>query len=115
MNSRGGGSMDRDCTNGQRLTAEDMGGDAAPYVEALVQLANERQRYTPGVYGPRREPLPEKEAVARAVEAVREVRRELWGDRNRRVLSPPLRTLRSGNEAGKIGVSGRGTREPVKK
>ena len=73
--------MDRDRTNGQRLTAEDMGGDAAPYVEALVQLANEQQRYTPGVFGPRREPLPEKEAVARAVEAVREVRRELWGDR----------------------------------
>jgi hypothetical protein len=28
--------MDRDRTNGQRLTAEDMGGDAAPYVEALA-------------------------------------------------------------------------------
>jgi hypothetical protein len=73
--------MDRDRTNGERQAVEDMGGEALRYYEALAQVWEEQIRRTPGEYSPRREPLPEKEAAARAVEAVREVRRELWGDR----------------------------------
>jgi hypothetical protein len=60
---------------------EAMGGEAARDFEAFAQALEEQERRTPGVYSPRRELLPEKEAAARAVEAVREVRRELWGDR----------------------------------
>jgi hypothetical protein len=83
--------MDRDRTNGEQQAGEAMGGEALRYYEALpqvwgdfealAQVWEEQIRRTPGEYSPRREPLPEKETAARAVEAVREVRRELWGDR----------------------------------
>ena len=73
--------MDRDRTNGARQAVEAMGGEATRDFEAFAQALEEQERRTPGVYSPRRELLPEKEAAARAVEAVREVRRELWGDR----------------------------------
>jgi hypothetical protein len=80
--------MDRDCTNGARQAVEDMGGEAAPDLGTLVQALRDQMRRTPGAFSPSREPLPEEEAAARAVEAVREVRRELWGNREPEVSQP---------------------------
>lgn len=71
--------MDQDSPNGARQDLEDMGGEAAP--DILVQALKEQMRRTPGAFSPSRELLPEKEAATRAVEAVREVRRELWRNR----------------------------------
>ena len=73
--------MDRDLTNGARQVAEALGEEAAWNFEAFRQVLEEQERRAPGAFSPRRELLSEKEAAARSVEAVREVRRELWGDR----------------------------------
>jgi hypothetical protein len=72
--------MDRDLTNGAREAVEVMGAEATRDPGAFARALEELERRTPGAFGPRREPLSEKEVAARAVEAVREVRRELWDD-----------------------------------
>jgi hypothetical protein len=59
-----------------------MGAEAAQgNLEAVARILEEQERRALGAFAPTQEPLSEQEVAAHAVEAVREVRRELWGDR----------------------------------
>jgi hypothetical protein len=84
--------MDRDRPNGEPRAAEEFAEavreEAARFFDAFVRVAEEQMRRNPEAFRPRRRWVPEKEAASLAVEAVREVRRDLWRGRESEAPEP---------------------------